>query len=119
MAKAKSNPVRRAPAVRAPRLPKSLHSQLGPVTVEVVHKLKVNDEQVFGHFSGWNRLIRVNAAPDALMRIQSLYHEWMHMVLFDAGLHNAFTKEQQEMLCDVVGTARAVEVMGQSKRRTK
>lgn len=101
--------------VKPPRIPKSLRSQLGPVAVEIVHKLKVNDELVFGHFSGWNRLIRINDGPDPVMRLQSLYHEWMHMVLFDAGLHNVFTKDQQEMLCDVVGTARAVEVLGASR----
>jgi hypothetical protein len=100
-------------------LPRVIHSALGPVPVEVVPKLKVNGEEAFGHFSSWNRLIRVNPGPDPIMRHQTLYHEWMHMVLFDAGLQNLFTKEQQEMLCDAVGTARAVEALGraQTKRR--
>jgi hypothetical protein len=45
------------------------------------------------------------------MQWQTLFHEMVHVVLSDAGLHNAFTEDQQEIICDVIATARVAEML--------
>lgn len=101
--------------VTMPPLPAFLHSQAGPVPVDVRRNVKYDGTVVFGRFSSWERKVYVNETPHEFMQHQTLYHEWMHMVLFDAGLNNIFTKDQQELLCDIVGTARAVEIREAAK----
>jgi hypothetical protein len=59
----------------------------------------------FGDYDPKTRRIRVLASLDPWAQWQTLRHEWAHMVIFDAGFHNAFNEDQIEALCDLFGTA--------------
>ena len=100
--------------VRLPKLPAFVPSQLGPVPVIRHRKLKDKGPNkaayLFGRYSLSQREIHINEQSTHVMQWQTLFHEWAHMVMVDAGLHNALTNEQQETLCDAFATARVVEL---------
>jgi Zn-dependent peptidase ImmA (M78 family) len=95
-------------AVKLPPLPKRLPSQLGPIKVRLVKRAGKDN---LGRYDMATRVIEVISGASRVMQWQTLYHELAHAILSDAGLHNAFTHEQQEVLCDVFATARVAELM--------
>lgn len=106
-------------STRAPRLPSSIWSPLGPVPVHLVERIRPLSEEApkdiddFGNFDPKRRVIEVLDSLTPWQKWQTLRHEWCHMVLFDAGLHNLYNDERQEVLCDVIGTALAAELRNQ------
>jgi hypothetical protein len=96
--------------VTLPPLPKTIPSQLGPVRVKLVKRVGKKGK-LMGRYSMEKRVIEVCSRASRRMQWQTLYHEWMHMVLMDVGLHNVLGLEQQEVLCDTVGTARVAEML--------
>ena len=98
-----------------PPLPDAVATQLGPVPVVVVPKLAVKKDgkkyALFGRYRAISRVIEISAKSAPIMQWQTLFHEWVHVVLGDAGLHNTFTEEQQETIADVIATARAAELL--------
>jgi hypothetical protein len=102
-----------------PPLPTHLWSPLGPVPVELVehlHPLSKDappDVDDFGAFDPKRRVIQVLADLEPWAQWQALRHEWVHMVIYDAGLHNAYGGDQIEAFCDVIGTAMAAEMRNQ------
>ena len=100
----------------APKLPTSLWSPLGPVKVVIVEHLRPlskdapDDIDDFGSFEPKTRTIEILKDLDPWAQWQALRHEWMHMVIFDAGYHNTLSPELQEGLCDLVGTAMAADM---------
>lgn len=94
---------------KAPKLPKALWSPLGPVPIRLVRRID-RKGRAFGRFNGKTRRIEILRRLPPWVQWQTLRHEWLHMVLFDAGLHNAFSGEQMEVLCDALGTALAAEL---------
>lgn len=97
-----------------PPLPAWVSSQLGPIPVEMVDKKrKKNKDTTLGRYHMPDRRIEIDTKSAPIVQWQTLFHEWAHMVLCDAGLHNAFTPEQQEVICDAIGTARAVELLAE------
>jgi hypothetical protein len=101
---------------RPPKLPTKVWSPLGPVPVLIVDhiapmsKEAPEDVDDFGGFDPKRRVIEVLRSLDPWQQWQSFRHEWCHMVLFDAGMHNLYNDERQEVLCDVIGTALAAEM---------
>jgi hypothetical protein len=67
----------------------------------------------FGGFDPKRRVIEILRDLDPWQQWQALRHEWCHMILFDAGMHNLYNDERQEVLCDVIGTALAAEMRNQ------
>jgi len=100
----------------APKLPKWVWSQLGPVEVRMVEgKKKKKKPDTMGRYFMQSRHIEVDPSLAPAVQLQTFRHEWIHMVLIDAGLHNAFTAEQQELICDVIATAMAAEILNSTK----
>lgn len=105
------------PRAKAPPLPKTLWSPLGPVVVRVVSKLP-NDEAAaagvfandFGSYDPAKREIYVLRRLHPWARHQAMWHEWFHMLIFDAGYQNGLSPEMIEGLCDVTATALAAEL---------
>lgn len=104
---------------KAPPLPSAIWSPLGWVPVQIVKHIKPMSEDApkdiddFGAFDPKRRVIEVLEDLDSWQRWQAFRHEWTHMVLYDAGLHNLYNDERQEILCDAIGTALAAEMRWQ------
>lgn len=97
--------------MKLPPLPTSIPSALGPVPVKLVDRLGKKGNENMGSYSARKREIKISRRASRLVQWQTLYHEWMHMVLIDVGLHNVLGDEQQEVLCDTIATARMVELL--------
>lgn len=80
-------------------------SPLGPIPVTVVKKLRDRSGRLLGKYHPQERLIELEAKMSQPVAEQVLWHEWLHSVLFDAGVQ--LTREQTESVCDSVGTALA------------
>jgi hypothetical protein len=103
---------RRRKAPREPAIPTHVWSALGPVEVRMVEgKRKKKKPDTMGRYLMQLRRIEVDRSLAPAVQIQTFRHEWIHMVLIDAGLHNAFSPEQQETICDVIATAMAAEIL--------
>lgn len=89
------------------KLPKSMPGYLGPIAVKVVEDIKsLREEDCYGKYDFDTRTIQIGKIhPDAQRQV--LWHEWIHSVIFDSGLHNMITKEQHEAVCDTIATALA------------
>lgn len=74
-------------------------------------KRKKKKPETMGRYYMQSRHIEVDRSLSPVVQLQTFRHEWVHMVLIDAGLHNAFSPEQQETICDVIGTAMAAEIL--------
>lgn len=68
-------------------------------------KLKLD---VLGLFSGTHRRIQVKTGLHPTQERHTLFHEWVHLVLWDSGLSNIFSAEQQEAICDALASALVV-----------
>lgn len=98
--------------VKLDPIPRLIPSQLGPVPVFLKKKIKRGKDGrfVFGKYNTATREIHISRQLSHLMQWQTLFHEWAHMVMCDAGLHNLLTSDQQEVICDAFGTARIAEL---------
>ncbi len=99
-----------------PPLPPCVDTVLGPIPVVIVPRLKAKRKEggkvrLFGRYRALARQIEISAEATPVMQWQTLYHEWIHAVLADAGLHNAFSEEHQEVIADVIATARVAEIL--------
>lgn len=98
-----------------PPLPDAMPTQLGPVPVIIAKKLRYKKDgkkhHLFGRYRPIPRVIEISARATPVMQWQTLFHEWVHVVLGDAGLHNVFPEEQQEVICDLIATARVAEML--------
>ena len=101
--------------VRLPKLPAFVPSQFGPVPVTLHEKLRTKGKKkrrrpIFGKYNFFQREIHISREATPIMQWQTLFHEWAHMVMIDAGVHNTLSNETQELLCDTFATARVVEL---------
>lgn len=98
--------------VKLPKLPAFVPSQLGPVPVTLVDRIEPEkgEEYIFGRYSTSRRVIEISRESSHVMQWQTLFHEWAHVVMIDAGLHHGMTEALQEQMCDAFGTARVVEL---------
>ena len=93
---------------RIPRLPESVPSALGPVTVERVSKAVLASDGVpaYGDWEWHRRTIRVWDGLAGWPMRQVFWHEWTHMVLSDAGVASEMPNVVLEMVCDAVANAK-------------
>ena len=89
------------------KLPDSMPGGLGPITVRTTEDVKLKDEDAYGRYDFHTRTILILKEMHADAQRQVLWHEWIHSVIFDAGLHNMLSKEQHEAVCDSIATALA------------
>jgi hypothetical protein len=93
-------------------VPTSVWSALGRVEVRMVEgKKKRKKPYTMGRYLMQSRHIEVDQSLAPAVQLQTFRHEWIHMVLIDAGLHNAFSPEQQETIADVIATALVAEML--------
>lgn len=88
------------------KLPKTVNGLGGPIKVRVVPKLKLKGVKVAGLWYSYARKIEIAGFLPIREQRHTLYHELVHAALDDSGLHNTLTKESQEVLCDLLATAR-------------
>lgn len=95
---------------RLPPIPGNVPSILGPVPVEIVQGLRTHDDrQALGIWRQNERDVRVEADAARIVQWQTYWHEWMHIVLTDAGVE--LTEDAAERVCDAVGNARTREML--------
>jgi len=95
-----------------PPIPDAVPSPLGPVPVVFVETLSEasDDFETFGLWDMLNRVIKIREGLPIAVQWQTLYHEMTHVAIWDAGLHNVLTEDCIEILCDVLGCARVMEL---------
>lgn len=105
--------------MRWPPLPKTVRGAGGPIRVKLVDAIEPDagkaagdNSQTFGIWEGHKRLIRIVASLDLAFQWSVLYHELVHAALFDSGLTNLMTHENEEALADAIATARIAEMRG-------
>ena len=98
------------PEASLPPLPDSIPSALGWVRVHYVAGLTCGGgEEVLGCFEPLRRQLSVRDSMDLAVAWQTLRHEELHMIAFDAGIH-IVTRGQEDMLADAVGAQRVREM---------
>ena len=98
---------------KAPPLPKTLWSPMGPIRVMQCKHLPDKDdptEDLHGTYDPKRRVIRVLKRLEGWTKWQAMRHEWVHMITYDAGLHTRFTLEDLEHYADVTATAMVAEM---------
>lgn len=102
---------------RWPPIPKTVRGAGGPIRVKLVDAIEPDagkaagdNSQTFGIWEGHKRLIRIVANLDPAFQWSVLFHELVHASLFDSGLTNLMTHENEEALADAISTARIAEM---------
>lgn len=99
-------------AKKLPPLPKTVNAPGGPIRVEMVTPIYVDDKRCWGIYRDSDRLIQVDATLSGDYMWKVYYHELFHAFVIDAGLANLLSYEMHEALCDAIGTARYIERFG-------
>jgi Zn-dependent peptidase ImmA (M78 family) len=88
------------------KLPLSIYSQLGPVPVVFVKGLleAPSEEKAFGKWDEIKRQIEIDPSACDVAQLCTLFHELSHVALTDSGQVHNFTDQQQEVICDMIGT---------------
>ena len=89
--------------VRLPSVPRSMHTALGEVRVRQVKK--VDTEDSLGEYDSVKRLITLKKGLDHVQKHRTLWHEWVHVVLHDAGVDSLLKDKQEEAVCNAIATA--------------
>lgn len=87
-------------------MPRELYSVLGPVSVTVVDTLPTPkpEETTCGVYKQLSRAIELSReVTSEEARIETLFHEWVHVALLDSGLAHLLDENVQEAVCDAVG----------------
>jgi hypothetical protein len=80
---------------------------MGAIPVKLVPKLAHKDgTKLMGYYRSKDRVIQLRPAMHPKAMQQTLWHEWIHAILIDAGAQPA-DKDQAEAVCDALGTALA------------
>jgi len=90
-------------AKRIPPIPKTVHTSMGEVKVEQVKK--VDKEDSLGEYNIDLRVIRVKKGLEKIQKHQTVWHEWVHVVLTDAGVADVLEHSQEEAVCNAIATA--------------
>lgn len=93
-----------ADGVELPPLPKFVWSPLGLVEVIEIEGLadSKTGEALCGQWENGSRVIRLRQGLQAVAAWQTLWHEWAHVVLHDAG--TSLTEKQEESVCNAFGS---------------
>jgi len=91
-----------------PPLPRALPTPLGPVKVRRTPDLKTSAGDACCGICHWDEgLIEISADLEDGQAWATLFHEYTHMLLFNAGLNVTLGPTVQESVCDVIGTGMA------------
>jgi hypothetical protein len=86
-----------------PPLPDEVWTPLGMVPVILVAGLAGEDGKALcGQFDWGPRVIRIADNLSPITAWQTLAHEWLHVVFYDAGLH--IGNKTEERVCDAYGS---------------
>jgi hypothetical protein len=101
-----------APTPALPAIPATVHSQLGPVRIEWCDELKAFDgDNALGLWCPEERCIRLKRGLHPITAWATLKHEWIHVVVWDAGV--GLTSEVEERVADAISAALVAEMLGQ------
>jgi hypothetical protein len=95
-----------------PPLPLVLDGLGGPVQVVVGPRPEGTDKQCIGEFSSSERRIWILETLSPLVQWTTLFHETVHVAIYDTGLQNILSGKKQEAICDALATARVREQFG-------
>ena len=84
------------------KLPATLWSALGPVEVRVQ---SAGLDKDFGEWDAEQRVIQVRPGVHPSTARHTTGHEWVHSILWDAGLTAHFPPNLEELVCDAIATA--------------
>jgi hypothetical protein len=86
-------------------IPNEFFSVLGPIPVEQKSDLLEKDE-CYGAFGPSQRKILLDTSDGSTREHiwQSLWHEVTHLGIWDAGAHEGLTHDQEERICNAMGT---------------
>jgi hypothetical protein len=100
-----------APLYALPPIHAVLPSTLGAVRIQRVPGLKdSNDKDCLGLWSPKERLVKIEAELALTAAWHTLWHEWVHVVMWDAGLVG-LRNVDEERIADVVASARVYEMV--------
>lgn len=99
------------PRSKLPALPKEVYSTLGSVPVERPDSLAAEGqpEENMGDVNFLTRIIRISTKLSPAAAWHTLEHERVHLALWDAGV--VLSHETEELICDVIATARVAEMV--------
>lgn len=100
--------------MKTPKIPATVFSVLGPVPVTRVESLPDREgkpTEDLGEWDGKLRRIAVRSDMAPVAALQTLYHEKVHMWLWDAGVD--LPEQYVEGVCDVIGSALAAEKLNE------
>lgn len=88
-----------------PEIPATVHSILGPVTVEIVSELESDEgEALLGRWVPEDRVIKLRGDVSPLTMYVTLWHECIHCWLWDAGAMPK-DEDEEEQVCDSLSSA--------------
>lgn len=90
--------------MRLPKLPTEAFSLIGPVPVVSLSDERAAREDLYGVFMPGERRIEIASGMTRDVEWATYWHEVSHVILTDAGANNSLTEQQQEVVCDAVGT---------------
>jgi hypothetical protein len=104
------SPSKRGKRLQPPPLPGSVWSALGPVPVVLVDGLK-DDKGVdlYGYWDPTVREIKIRSGLHPTTALTTAVHEWLHCVIYDAGLNLPDAIEEQ--VCDCVATSIVADLL--------
>lgn len=68
----------------------------------------MTEEGLEGDFGEWDaetRVVKVRPGLNAQTHKHTMMHEWVHLILWDAGLTSHFPPNLEELVCDALATA--------------
>jgi hypothetical protein len=91
-------------ARKLPPLPTSVYSTLGPVPVVFVDTFRgdTSDSITDGKWCPDERCIKLRANVALITQWVTLYHEWLHVAAWDAGI--GLDEEREERVCDALSS---------------
>lgn len=74
---------------------------LGTIPVTVTDQMEAGD---IGEFLPAERTVTLRDMPSAQSRWQTFWHESTHVAMYDSGACDALTSDQEEFVCNAMGT---------------
>lgn len=90
-------------ASRLPRIPQGFYSALGEIPVSIDAEMEEKENKL-GEADFSARRIRLAEAETPQAQWQVLWHELVHVALWDGGIQQSLTHDQMESVCDTLGT---------------
>lgn len=101
-------------SVELPPLPQFVWSTLGLVEIVMVEGLAGEDGKALcGQFDWGPRVIRIAKNLSPITAWQTLAHEHLHVVFYDAGIH--LPDKVEERVCDSYGSFMTAFILGGGK----